>query len=106
MLKITGNSGKSLIVEAIQKRYDNSRVYSYNDYMVPTMESYHVDLDECPAEEFCKFVYDDISKLGRDVLPVGIVVIYTNLSDIEVMEELANKLEWEQLARMVVVTGK
>lgn len=43
MLKLTGKAGKSLVVEAIQNRFNNLRIYSYNEYMVPTMESYHVD---------------------------------------------------------------
>lgn len=106
MLKLTGRNGKSLIVDAIQKRYKDSRVYSYNNYMVPTIESYHVDVDECQVEEFCELIYDDISKLENEAVPISIVVIYTNLKDIEAIEELANKLEMEQLVRMVVVTGK
>lgn len=106
MLKITGNSGKSLIVEAIQKRYDDSRVYSYNDYMVPTMESYHVDSDECTVDEFCKFVYQDISGLEGWVAPVNIVVIYTNLRDVKEIEDLAAKLESEYLVRMVIITSR
>lgn len=76
MLKITGNSGKSIIIEAIQKRYDDSRVYSYNDYMVPTMESYHVDSDECTVDEFCQYVYYDISKLGNRSFPISIKLYY------------------------------
>lgn len=106
MLKLTGKSGKTLIVDAIQKRYENSRIYSYNNYMVPAMESYHADSDECTVDEFCQFVYDDISKLGNESFPISIVVIYTNLNDIEEIEDLANRLETENLVRMVIVTSK
>lgn len=106
MLKLTGKAGKSIIVEAIQKRYDDSMVYSYNDYMVPTMESYHVDSDECTVDEFCEFVYQDISGVEGEIIPVNIVVIYTNLCDIKEIENLAAKLESEYLARMVVVTSR
>lgn len=106
MLKLTGKAGKSLIVDAIKERYKDSRIYSYNNYIVPTMECFHVDCTDCSIEEFCRFIYDDISKLGNDVLPPGIVVIYTNLADIEEIEELANRLECEQFVRMVVVTGR
>lgn len=106
MLKITGKVGKSIVVDAIQKRYEGSRIYSYNDYMVPTMESYHINSDECTVDEFCEFVYDNISKLGNKSLPISIVVIYTNLQDVEQIEKLADKLESEYLVRMVIVTSR
>lgn len=106
MLKLTGKTGKSLIVEAIQNRFNNSRVYSYNDYMIPTMECYHVDLGECSVNEFCEFVYQDILKLEKEKPLNDVIVIYTNLQQIEEIEKLATKLESEYLVRMVVVTSR
>lgn len=106
MLKLTGKAGKSLIVEAIQERYEDLRVYSYNNYIVPTMECFHVDCNDCSVEEFSKFIYEDILKCKNDDLPIGIVVIYTNLQNIEVIEKLADRLESEYLAKMVIITGK
>ena len=52
MLKLTGKAGKSLVVEAIQNRFNNLRIYSYNEYVVPTMESYHVDSNEYSVDEY------------------------------------------------------
>ena len=46
MIKISGNVGKSVIVDAI-KKYDNTRVYSYDKELIPVMESYHINSDEC-----------------------------------------------------------
>lgn len=106
MLKLTGKTGKSLVVEAIQNRFNNLRIYSYNEYVVPTMESYHVDSSDCSVGEFCQFIYEHISKCEKDDSPIDIVVIYTNLSDTEEIEKLANRLECEQFVRMTVVTGK
>lgn len=106
MLKLTGKIGKSIIVEAIQKRYEDSRVYSYNNYMVPMTESYHVDSDECTIDEFCQFVYDDIFKFKNESFPISIVVIYTNLQNIKEIENLAVKLESEHLVGMLIITGR
>ena len=39
MLKLIGNVGKSVIVDAI-KKYNNARVYSYDKELIPVMESY------------------------------------------------------------------
>ena len=47
-----------------------------------------------------------ISKREKDDSPIDIVVIYTNLSDTEEIEKLANRLECEQFVRMAVVTGR
>lgn len=105
MLKLTGNTGKSIVVEAMQE-YISTRVYSYDKYMIPTMESYHVDLDDCTMDKFCEFVYQDILGLGNEIYPVNVVIIYTNLQDVKEIENLANKLESEYLARMVIVTSK
>lgn len=88
------------------KRYGCSRIYSYNDYMILTMESYHVDSDDCTVDEFCGFVYQDILELGNENHPVNIVVIYTNLQDVEQIEKLVDKLESGYLARMMIVTSR
>lgn len=106
MLKLTGKAGKSFVVEAIQERYKYSRIYSYNDCVLPIMESYHVDSSDCTVGEFCQFIYEHISKREKDDSPIDIVVIYTNLSDTEEIEKLANRLECEQFVRMAVVTGR
>ena len=45
MIKISGNVGKSVIVDAINK-YNNARVYSYDKELIPVMESYHVNSGE------------------------------------------------------------
>lgn len=107
MLKLTGKAGKSLVVEAIQNRFNNLRIYSYNEYVVPTMESYHVDSNEYSVDEFCKFVYENMLSLSAENFPISIVVIYTNLQEeINTIESLACILEAEQLAGMVIVTSR
>ena len=108
MIKISGNVGKSIIVDAI-KKYNNARVYSYDKELIPVMESYHVNSDECSINEFCEFVYNDINSFGNEQLPVNMVVIYTNLSyidDIGLIEDYAHKLEHNHMVGIVVVTSK
>ncbi|WP_024854758.1 hypothetical protein [Mediterraneibacter gnavus] len=106
MLKLTGNVGKSVIVDAI-KKYNNARVYSYDKELIPVMESYHVDSNEYSADEFCKFVYENMSSLNAENFPISIVVIYTNLQEeINTIESLACILEAKQLAGMVIVTSR
>lgn len=106
MLKLTGNVGKSVIVDAI-KKYNNARVYSYDKELIPVMESYHVDSNEYSVDEFCKFVYENRSSLSAENFPISIVVIYTNLQEeINTIESLACILEAEQLAGMVIVTSR
>lgn len=107
MLKLIGNKGKSYIVDAVQQLY-NARIYSYDKNLPLQTDCYHVDVDECCVEDFCKFVYDDIRKLEHK-LPIRMVVIYTNLSDmeeIELIDECADKLEKENLVTMVLVISR
>ena len=108
MIKISGNVGKSVIVDAI-KKYNDARVYSYDKELIPVMESYHVNSDECSRKEFCENTLEDIDSLSSEQLPVNMVVIYTNLTDkhdITIVEDYANTLEFEGKVGTVVVTSK
>ena len=108
MLSVRGRSGKSIIADAI-KKYNNARVYSYDTNIILSLESYHVNTDECDVEEFCKFVFKDIHNLGTDMLPLNMVVIYTNLSDIDdigLLEDYAHTLEQNHMAATVVIMHK
>ena len=108
MLKLTGNVGKSVIVDSI-KKYNNARVYSYDKELIPVMESYHINSDECSVKEFCEYILEDIDSLSSEQLPVNMVVIYTNLTDkhdITIVEDCANTLEFEGKVGSVVITSK
>ena len=108
MIKISGNVEKSVIVDAI-KKYNNARIYSYDKELIPVMESYHVNSDECSIKEFCEYILEDIDSLSSEQLPVNMVVIYTNLTDkhdITIVEDYANTLEFERKVGTVVVTSK
>ena len=108
MIKISGNVGKTVIVDAI-KKYNNARVYSYDKELIPVMESYHVNFDECSIKEFCEYILEDIDSLSSEQFPVNMVVIYTNLEDkhdITMVEDYANTLEFERKVGAVVVTSK
>jgi hypothetical protein len=107
MLKLIGKTGKSIIVDAI-KSYNNARIYSYNEDVIPTMDCYHINSDERSVRGFCESVYKDIHNLGNEQLPLDMVVIYTNCSDIEdigILEDYAHVLE-ENMVVTVVVCSK
>lgn len=108
MLKLTGNVGKSIIVNAI-KKYGNARVYSYDQELIPAMESYHINSNEYSVKKFCEYIIEDIDSLPNERFPVNMVVIYTNLADkhdIAIVEDYANTLEFERKVGIVVVTSK
>ena len=108
MIKISGNVGKTVIVDAI-KKWNNAREYSYDKELIPVMESYHVNSDECSVKEFCEYILEDIDSLSSEQLPVNMVVVYTNLidkHDITIVEDYANTLEFEGKVGTVVVTSK
>lgn len=108
MLAVKGRIGKSVLADAI-KKYNNARIYSYDTDIIPSLESYHVQSDECDIKEFCKFVFDDIHNLDEDILPLNMVVIYTNLSEIDdigMLEDYANTLEQNKMVGTVVIMYK
>ena len=108
MIKISGNVGKSVIVDAI-KKYNNARVYSYDKELIPVMENYHINSDECGIKEFCEYILEDIDSLSSEQLPVNMVVVYTNLinkHDITMLEDYANTLEFEGKVGSIVITSK
>lgn len=108
MLAVKGRVGKSIIADAI-KKYNNARIYSYDRDIIPSLESYHVHPDDATVKDFCKFVFEDIYNLGGEVLPLNMVVIYTNLSNIDdvgVLEDYANTLEQNKMVGTVVIMYK
>ena len=108
MVKITGKANKSEIASAIQK-YNGSEIYSHYNMMLPFENCYHVNDDECSIEEFCNFIVDNVKEKvnENDGLPLSMIVIYTNLSDISDISNLyayaARLEEVEKLVGTVVV---
>ena len=111
MIKIVGKTGKSEIANAIQK-YNGSEIYSYYNTMLPFEHCYHVNDDECSVIEFCDFVVDNVKEkvIENDSLPLNMIVIYTNLSDmfdVKCLYAYASKLEEvEELVGTVVVISQ
>ena len=108
MIKITGKSGKSEIASAIQK-YNGAEIYSYYNIMLPFENCYHINDDECSVIEFCDFIVDNVKENvnENDGLPLSMIVIYTNLSDVSDTGHLyayaARLEEVEKLVGTVVV---
>ena len=108
MLLLKGNQGKSVIVNAIQK-YNNAKVYVYNNEPIQTLDSYFVSSKYFSVKEFCESIFKDINGLGAENHPVHMIVTYTNLSDgneIGLIEDYANMFEKMRLVSTVVVTCK
>lgn len=104
MLKLIGENGKSIIVEALQE-YNHAKVYVYDMYENPALNYYYVDANRYSVQEFCDFVYNDLTELEH----TDMVVLYTNLSDILKVFKIntfAEQIEKEGLARLVVVANK
>lgn len=103
MLKLIGENGKSIIAEALQE-YSHAKVYVYDTYENPVL-NYYVDTNRYSVQEFCDFVYNDLTELEH----TNMVVLYTNLSDILKVLQInifAKQIEKEGLARLVVVATK
>lgn len=103
MIKITGKTGKSEIASAIQK-YNGAEIYSYYNMMLPFENCYHVNDDECSIEEFCNFIVDNVKEKvnENDGLPLSMIVIYTNLSDISDISHLyAYAARLEEVKKLV-----
>lgn len=111
MIKIIGKSSKSEIANAIQK-YNGAVIYSYYNTLLPFENCYHVNNDECSVKEFCNFVVDNVKEKvnENDGLPLNMIVIYTNLSDISDTGHLyayaARLEEVERLVETVVVISQ
>ena len=111
MIKITGKSGKSEIASAIQK-YNGAEIYSYYNIMLPFENCYHINDDECSVIEFCDFIVDNVKEKvnENDNLPLNMIVIYTNLSDmfdVKCLYAYASKLEEvEELVGTVVIISQ
>lgn len=108
MLKLTGDAGKSVIVEAIQK-FRGARVYVYDKEQVGTLDAYFVSQKYFTVGEFCESVERDLKGLDIEQLPVNTIVLYTNSPDINVYGELwgfAEELEENGLAGTTIVASK
>lgn len=111
MIKVTGNVMKSEIANAIQK-YNGAVIYSYYNTMLPFENCYHINDDECSVIEFCDFIVDNVKEKvnENDGLPLSMIVIYTNLSNVSDTGHLyayaARLEEVEKLVGTVVVISQ
>lgn len=107
MLSVSGKAGKSIIADVL-KEHLNARVYSYDEDNC-IWGSYHVQSNEYDVKEFCEFVLDDIHNLSNEILPLRMVVIYTNLSsidDVGILEYYAHTLEQNNMVTFVIIMHK
>lgn len=81
MIKVTGNTMKSEIANAIQK-YNNAPIYAYCNNLPPFTECYYVNKSDGSIKEFCNYVLEDLIEKTKDN-PFPMIVIYTNELDSE-----------------------
>lgn len=104
MLKLIGENGKSIIIEALQE-YNHAKAYVYDTWNNLILNDYYMDANQYSVKEFCDFVYNDLAESEH----TDMVVLYTNLSDILKVLKIntfAEQIEKEGLARLVVVANK
>lgn len=108
MIQVTGKNGKSIIADAIQ-RYNGAMIYSYYNEELPFEHYWHVNSDEYSVKEFCEGITANIKEEVKqnENLPLNMIVVYTNLSnikDIATLHTWASRLEnAEKLVGTVVV---
>ena len=61
MIKISGENGKSIIADAIQ-RYNGAEIYSYYDELIPFEHYWNVDSNKYTVKEFCEDMVANIKK--------------------------------------------
>ena len=110
MIKITGKTMKSEIVNAIQS-YNGAKIFSYDDYLPPFVDCWHVNSDEYSVDEFCEGIMTVIKEEveSEESLPQKMAVIYTNLEnivEINMIYNCAEKIEKEHLSVSVVVCSQ
>lgn len=82
MIKISGENGKSIIADAIQ-RYNGAEIYSYYDELIPFEHYWNVDSNKYTVKELCEDMVANIKKqvAENENSPLNMVIIYTNISD-------------------------
>lgn len=108
MIKISGENGKSIIADAIQ-RYNGAEIYSYYDELIPFEHYWNVDSNKYTVKEFCEDMVANIKKqvAENENSPLNMVIIYTNISDfseIGTLNAYAARLEEvEEIVGTVIV---
>ena len=110
MIKITGKTMKSEITNAIQ-HYNGAKIFSYDDYLPPFVDCWHVNSNEYSVKEFCEGIFAAIKEevKNKEYLLLKMIVIYTNLDDlteIDILYKCAEKIEEEHLVASVVVCSQ
>jgi len=106
MVRIEGETGKSIIVDALQKSR-NARVYVYDKEPVDSLDACFVSSKYFTTEEFFESVKRDLT--GTHSLPADMVVLYTNSPDCNVYGDFwsfAQELEEQNYAVLAVVASR
>lgn len=107
MLILKGNTGKSIVADALH-RYNFAPVFVYDKEPINTIKCDFIPADEVPIIQFCKGLYDHIKEYYSEFLPIDMIVIYTNLSEVDcgLIFDYAHMIEIENLVVNVIVTCK
>lgn len=105
MMVLTGNVGKSVVLQSLVETHNDIYALVYDESSVSIVETLHVSSKEFGIEELCDSIRRDVcSESGRK----EVVVIYTNLheSDTFAIKDLIEELEQDGFCRYGIVMCK
>ncbi len=107
MLILKGNTGKSIVADALH-RYNFAPIFVYDKETINTIDCDFIPSDEFSIIQFCEGLYDHIKEYNYELLPINMIVIYTNLPELDcgMIFDYAHKIEVENLVGNVIVTCK
>lgn len=107
MLILKGKVGKSIVADALH-RYNFTPIFVYDKEPINTIECDFIPTDEFTIDQFCKGLYGHIKEYNSELLPLSMIVIYTNLSEVDcsLIFDYAHIIESEKLVLNVLVTCK
>lgn len=105
MMVLTGNVGKSIVLQSLVETHSNIYALVYDESSIPVVETLYISSKDFGIEELCESIRRDIySEQGRREL----LVVYTNLheADTFAIKDLIEELEQDGFCRYGIVMCK
>lgn len=105
MMVLTGNVGKSVVLQSLVEAYNDIYALVYDESPIPTVGTLYVSSKDFGIEQLCDSIRRGVCiKQGRREL----VVIYTNLheADTFAIKDLIEELEQDGFCRYGIVMCK
>lgn len=105
MMVLTGNAGKSVVLQSLVETHNDIYALVYDESSIPIVETLYVSSKDFGIEELCESIRRDVcTKQGHREL----IVIYTNLheADTFAIKDLIEELEQDGFCRYGIVMCK